>query len=113
MRADRRRSLRRPLELLDREGQGGGDVRDATELDRELCRGDRVRRLEDRHRVRFPEEPEELLEDDVRGHLRMLEHPGRLFKLAPDHPELVHQSYVATRAQIRAALFNHLAYHAS
>src|SRR5438445_12808650 len=109
MRADRRRSLRCPLELLDREGQGGGDVRDATELDGELRRGDRVRGLEDRHRVRLPEEPEELMEDDVRGHLRMLEHPGRLLELTRDQLELDHEKHAATRARIRSAILNRLA----
>src|SRR2546428_7540498 len=86
----------RPLELFDRHREGCRDVRDAAELDGEIGRGDRVGRLEDRERVRLPEEPEELMEDDVRRDLRVLEHPGRLFELPRDHLQLGHEQHRVT-----------------
>src|SRR5207247_9981448 len=91
---------------FDRHREGRHDIRDPAELDREVRRGHGVRRLEDRDRVRLPEEPEELVEHDVRGDLRVLEEAGRLLELAGNHLQLEDETHGATRARIRASLFN-------
>src|SRR2546422_5711543 len=55
----------RPLELLDRQGEGRRRVGHAAELDREVRGGGRVRRLGKHDRGRVSWEAEELVEHDV------------------------------------------------
>src|SRR3990170_5957794 len=88
--------LPRPLELLDREREGGRRLRDPPELDHEVRGRGRVGGLEDHDRVGLPEEAQELVEHHVVRELRVLEEAGGLLELSGEDLELGHEEHGVT-----------------
>src|SRR2546427_12443098 len=86
----------RPLELLDRQGEGCRRVGHAAELDREVRGGGRVGRLENHEGIRFSEETEELVDHDVVRDLRVFEQTGRILPLSREDLQLRHKEHGVT-----------------